>query len=149
MKRPVSLVWPLVIARALYVYLREPENLQKVAERLFTIATEQQIPEYAAIASVYRGWAMAEQGRIDEGIALIRDSLSTSGNRSALPGLLIALSEAHARAGQLEEALTAIEQAFTAVGEQQILLPGVLWWRGEVHRRRAMNLGRIEISGRQ
>ena len=63
MKRPVSLVLPLVIACALYVYLREPENLQKVAERLFTIATEQQIPEYVAIASVYRGWAMAEQGR--------------------------------------------------------------------------------------
>ena len=133
MKKPVSLVLPLVIACALYVYLRESENLQKAAERLFTIATEQQIPEYVAIASVYRGWAMAEHGRIDEGIALIRDSLSTSGNRSALSGLLIALSEAQARAGLLDDALAAIEQAFTAVGEQQILLPGVLCSRGELH----------------
>jgi class 3 adenylate cyclase len=136
MKRPVTLVLPLVIACALYVYLREPENLQKVAERLFSIAVEQQIPEYVAIASVYRGRSMVEEGRIDEGIALIRDSLSNSGNRSALPGLLIALSEAHARAGQLEEALAAIEQAFTTVGEQQIILPGVLWQRGEVHLKR-------------
>ena len=79
---------------------------------------------------------MAEQGRIDEGIALIRDSLPTSGNRSALPVLLIALSEAQARAGLLEEALVAIEQAFTAVGEQQIFFPDVLWWRGELHLRR-------------
>jgi class 3 adenylate cyclase len=135
LKRPVSLGLPLVIACALYIYLREPENLQKTAEALFTIATEQQIPEYAAIAATYGGWAMAEHGRTEEGIRLIRDSLATPGNRSALPGLLIALSEAHARAGQLEEALAAIEQAFTAVGEQQILLPGVLWQRGEVHQR--------------
>jgi class 3 adenylate cyclase/tetratricopeptide (TPR) repeat protein len=133
MNRSVSLVLPLVIASALYVYLREPENLQKVAERLFTIVIEQQIREFVAFASIYRGSAMAEQGRIDEGIALIRDSLSRSGNRSSLPGFLIVLSEAHARAGQLEEALAAIDQAFTTVGEQQILLPGVLWQRGEVH----------------
>ncbi len=133
MKRSVSLVLPLVIASVLYVYLREPENLHKVAERLFTVATAQQIREFVAFASIYRGSVMAEQGRIDEGIALIRDSLSRSDNRSSLPGFLIVLSEAHARAGQLEEALAAIEQAFTSVGEQQIVLLGVLWQRGEVH----------------
>ena len=65
---------------------------------------------------------MAEQGRTDEGIALIRaglDSLATLGTRLGLPQYLIALSEAQARAGQMEEALATIEQAFSAVGEQQ------------------------------
>jgi adenylate cyclase len=45
-------------------------------------------------------------------------------------------SEWQARAGQLEEALATIEQAFSAVGEMQIYLPGVLWWRGELHLKR-------------
>ena len=49
---------------------------------------------------------------------------------------MIALSEAQARAGQIEEALATIEQAFSAVGEQQCCLPGVLWWRGELHLKR-------------
>jgi len=81
---------------------------------------------------------MAEQGRPDEGIALIRtvlDSAATLGLPANAETLRVS-SEAQARSGQLEEALAAIEQAFTAVGEQQILLPGVLWQRGDVHQRR-------------
>ena len=78
---------------------------------------------------------MAEQGRPDEGVALIRtvlDSAATLGLPANVETLRVS-SEAQARTGQLEEALAAIEQAFTAVGEQQILLPGVLWQRGELH----------------
>ena len=141
LKKPVSLTMPLVIACLFYMDLREPENVQKAAEALFTLASEQQIPGYLAIASVCRGWGMAEQGRTDEGIALIRaglDSLVTSGDDlSVSPRLFVAWSQAQAHAGQLEEALATIEQAFSAVGEQQIHLPGVLWWRGELHLKRS------------
>ena len=82
---------------------------------------------------------MAEQGRTDEGIALIRaglDSLATLGTRLPLTASFIALSEAQTRAGQIEEALAAIKQAFSAVGEVQIFLPAVLWQRGELHLKR-------------
>jgi tetratricopeptide (TPR) repeat protein len=137
-KNHTSMEEALFCASSLYMHLREPGNVDAVAERLFTLAGEQQRPMYVAYASVYRGWAMAEQGRTDEGIALIRaglDSLVTLGLRSN-PGELKALSEAQAHAGQLEEALATIEQGFAAVGEMQYYLPGVLWWRGELHLRR-------------
>jgi tetratricopeptide (TPR) repeat protein len=91
------------------------------------------------LVSGHNGWAMAEQGRIDEGIALIRaglDSYLTLGTRLAFSGMFQALSEAQARADQLGEALATIEQAFSAVGEMQIHLPGLLWWRGELHLKR-------------
>jgi hypothetical protein len=81
---------------------------------------------------------MAEQGRTDEGFALIRnglDSYVTLGLRSD-PQTLRLLSEAQARAGQLEEALATIEQAPSGVGEWQINLPGMVWWRGELHLQR-------------
>ena len=138
-KKPVGLVSALSVACFFYMYLREPGNVQKAAERLFTLASEQQFPDFVAHASVGRGWAMAEQGRIDEGIALIRhgvNSIVALGNRSGLPRLFIALSEALALSGQLEEAFETIEQAFSAVGEQQIFFPDVLRWRGELHLRR-------------
>src|SRR5208282_1097319 len=139
LNKPSSPVLQLIVACGYYMTLREPENVQRAAELLVTLATEQQIPEYVAYASVYRGWAIAEQGRTNEGIALIRtglDSLAMLGNRSGLPQLFSAFGEELARAGQLEEALAALEQAFFAVGEQQIYLPYVLWRRGEVHQRR-------------
>ena len=135
LSRAVSLSY----ASSFYMDLREPGAVREVAERLFTLASEQQLVQLVPSGSVYRGWAMTEQGRIDEGIALIRaglDSAATHGTRVRLPRYLTALSEAQARAGQMEEALATIEQAFSAVGEQQIYLPGVLWWRGELHLKR-------------
>ncbi len=138
LKRPGNMAFALQGASAFYVYLREPAQLHGVAERLFTLASELQMPQYVASGSFYRGWAMAEQGRPDEGVALIRtvlDSAATLGLPANAETLRVS-SEAQARAGQLEEALAAIEQAFTTVGEQQILLPGVLWQRGDVHQRR-------------
>jgi predicted ATPase/class 3 adenylate cyclase len=134
LKRPTNMAFALQAASAFYVYLREPAHLHEVAERLFTLASELQMPQYVASSSFYRGWAMAEQGRPHEGVALIRtvlDSAAALGLPANAETLRVS-SEAQARAGQLEEALAAIEQAFTAVGEQQILLPGVLWQRGEV-----------------
>jgi tetratricopeptide (TPR) repeat protein len=126
-------------ASSFYMNLREPGTVREAAERLSTLASEQQLLQFVAGGSIYRGWAMAEQGRTDEGIVLIRaglDSQLTPGNRRGLPQLFRALSEAQARAGQLEEALATIEQAFSAVGEMQLWLPGVLWWRGELHLKR-------------
>jgi tetratricopeptide (TPR) repeat protein len=134
LKRPTNMAFALQAASALYVDLREPARLHEVAERLFTLASELQMPQYVASGSFYRGWAMAEQGRPDEGAALIRTVLDSAATRG-LPAnaeTLRVSSEAQARSGQLEEALATIEQAFSAVGEQQILLPGVLWQRGEV-----------------
>jgi adenylate cyclase len=139
LKSPAGMAASLLNASRLYMELREPGTAREAAERLFTLASEQQLPLYVASGSINRGWAMAEQGRTDEGIALIRaglDSPATLGNRLGLPGSLTALSEAQARAGQIEEALATIEQAFSAVGEMQIHLPGLLWWRGELHLKR-------------
>ena len=135
LKKPGNMAFALQAASAFYVYLREPAQLLEVAERLFTLASELQMPQYAASGSFYRGWAIAEQGRPDEGVALIRtvlDSAATLGLPANVETLRVS-SEAQARAGQLEEALATIEQAFSAVGEMQIHLPAVLWCRGELH----------------
>jgi tetratricopeptide (TPR) repeat protein len=127
------LAFALRSASAFYMDLREPGNVQEVAERLGTLAGELQM----ASGSVYRGWAMAEQGRTAEGLALIRAGLDSAAMRGRrYQSGLRALSEAQARAGQLEAALATVEKALAVVGEQQMYLPGMLWWRGELHLRR-------------
>jgi len=139
LKSPACMTASLSNASGFYMGLREPGPVREAAERLSTLASEQKLTQFVASGSVYRGWAMAEQGRTDEGIALIRhgvDSALTLGNRLGLPRSLIALSEAQVLAGQMEEALATIEQALSAVGEQQIFLPYVLWRRGDLHLRR-------------
>jgi tetratricopeptide (TPR) repeat protein len=135
-KKGADLADSLAYASMMYMDFREPGNVQEVAERLFRVAREGQLGSYLAISSVCRGWVMTKQGAIEEGIALIREGLDLAeahNNRLYDPPLFAALSEVQARAGQLEEALSTIEQAFSAVGEQQIHLPGLLWRRGEVH----------------
>jgi predicted ATPase/class 3 adenylate cyclase len=134
-KKRANLAFSLMYASLFYMDLREPGEVQEVAERLSTIANEEQHRNYFIVASICRGWAMAEQGRTEEGIALIRsgfDFAMAQGNRLNNLPFLNALSEAQARAGQLEAALVTTEQAFSAVGEQKIYLPGVLRWRGEL-----------------
>jgi class 3 adenylate cyclase/tetratricopeptide (TPR) repeat protein len=145
-KNSASMMDALMLAGALYSGpLRAWQTVDEVGERLFSLASEQHLTEYAAYGSVYRGWAMAEQGRPNEGIALIRaglDSFATHGLRLGdLPWSLQVLSDAQARAGQLEEALASIEQAFSSVGEMQIHLLAVLCSRGELLLRRGDETG--------
>ncbi len=126
----------LYLADVLYIHLREPSKVQEIAERLLSLATEQQ-SVFMDDASVCRGWAMAQQGNADEGIALIRsglDSYVTLGFRLDTFTLRL-LSEAQACAGQLEEALDTIQAATAAIGTMQITLPSLFWWRGELHLR--------------
>ena len=118
----------------LFRSLREVGDTQETAERLFTYAGVSHLTSHQAIASVCRGWAMAERGRTEEGIALMRKGIDFATEHERL-GLLGALSEAQERAGQSQEALATNEQALHAVGEQQIFLPGLLWRRGELHLR--------------
>ena len=82
LKSPAGMAASLLNASRLYMELREPGTAREAAERLFTLASEQQLPLYVASGSINRGWAMAEQGRTDEGIALIRAGLD-SRRRSA------------------------------------------------------------------
>ena len=124
----------LKYASLMYMDLREVGDTQETAERLFNFAAESHLTSHQAIASVCRGWAMAERGRTEEGIELMRKGIDFATEHERL-GLLRALSEAQERAGQLQEALATNEQALHAVGEQQVFVPGLLWRRGELHLR--------------
>jgi predicted protein tyrosine phosphatase len=127
-----NLAQALANASGFYHELREPNNAEEVAGRLYKIASEKRLRPSLGVACVCRGWVMAERGRAAEGIALIREGIDHLAGRGNSIVPLIALSEAQARAGLLDDAIVTIELALSRVGEQRINLLRALWRRGEL-----------------
>jgi predicted ATPase len=79
-----------------------------------TLAIDQGFPYWLAFATILRGWALAEQGQREEGIAQIRQCLTAyQATRAELvrPYWLALLAEACWKAGQAEEGLRALTEA--------------------------------------
>jgi predicted ATPase len=81
---------------------------------------------------VYLGWTIAAQGDPEQGIAKIKEGLGIwrmTGSILATPMFLYLLADAHARAGQMEEARAAVNEALTLMNETEERV-----WEPEVHR---------------
>src|SRR5262249_16196116 len=68
----LALAWG---AASLHQYRREGQAAQERAEAGITISTEQGFELNLAIGTILRGWALAEQGQAEEGLAQIRQGL--------------------------------------------------------------------------
>ncbi|HEV8717265.1 MAG TPA: hypothetical protein VGX03_31155 [Candidatus Binatia bacterium] len=97
---------------------RERPLTQEWAEAGITLAREHGFPQWLGEGTVLQGWALAEQGQVEEGISQIRQGLVT--HEAIGAGLLKSyflalLAEAHGKAGQEEEGLTTLVEALTVV----------------------------------
>jgi predicted ATPase len=82
-----------------HVFLRDPRMAQERAEAATAIATEHDIPFELSYGTLVRGWALAEQGHLTEGIAEMRRAI-TAGEETgftARPRWFAYLAEACAR----------------------------------------------------
>ena len=73
---------------------------------------------WLAAGTVARGWALAEQGQGEAGIAQIRQgiaALQATGTAGARPFVLALLAEAYRQVGQTEEGLRVLTEALTVV----------------------------------
>ena len=138
-------------AASLHVYLRESHGVLKYAEPLLQLATEQQFALFHAWASILRGWALAEQGRHDEGIAELRQALAeylATGQRTAHGQNLGLLADAYLKAGADAEGLAAVEDALGAVPEEELHIPELLRLRGDLLARAGADPHGVEASYR-
>ncbi|MBI3249631.1 MAG: AAA family ATPase [Deltaproteobacteria bacterium] len=96
----------------------EARLTQQHAETALKIASEHGFAYFAAMATMLRGWAIAEQGEVEEGLAQIRQGLSAHSSMGAelgRPYYLSLLAEACQRAGRVEEGLAALDEALLKV----------------------------------
>src|SRR5262249_25491828 len=102
------------------------------AEAALTLARQQEFPVFVASATILRGWALAEQGQGEEGLAQMRQGLATYCATQAeiqRPYWLALLAMAYGQAGETTEGLGALAEALTLVAHT-----GERWWEAELYR---------------
>jgi predicted ATPase len=96
------------------------------------LSTEHGLTDWLAWATSLRGWAMAGEGRTEEGIAQIRKGLAASravGAELLRPYHLCLLAEACMETGRLDDGLSAVTEALAAADEHEIR-----FYNAETHR---------------
>ncbi len=109
-----SLAHALWFAAMLHQYRREGQAAQKQAEAAMTLSTEQGFVFWLAGGTIFRGWALAEQGQGEEGIAQVRQGMITwraTGADRFRPYFLALLAEACGKTDRAEEGLTLLAEA--------------------------------------
>ena len=130
LSHPYSLVMSLEGATMIHQFCREIRATQERAERVLALA--EGFPAFLAVATGYRGWAMAEQGLEKEGLAELRQGIAAyraTGAKLGLPYQLARLAEAYARTGRVQEGLSALSEALLATEKT-----GDRRWIAELHR---------------
>jgi predicted ATPase len=120
---PFSLAFALYFGAVVGQYRREWRKVQRLAEALMALSAEQGFAQRLAQGRIMWGWTLVEQGQVGEGIAQIRQSMAAYGATGAdlwRSHYLILLAEAYGKAGQVEEGLTALADAMTAVHRNRI-----------------------------
>jgi predicted ATPase len=132
LSHPFSLSSALNFAVWLHQHRREGQLTQEGVETLMTFSTEQGFALWLAWGTAMQGWALAEQGQVEEGIAQIYQCLDTSRATGAKLGrshFLALLAEAHGKVGQAEEGLSALSEALTWVDQS-----GERFYEAELYR---------------
>ena len=115
---PSSLCFALVYASYIHFHRHEWQLTQEHAEAVIGIATEHEFPHWVQYGQMVRGYALAYQGRAEEGIAEIYRGLAgqraagTEAGRSVFPYLLAA---AYGQAERFEEGLNILTEALAFV----------------------------------
>jgi predicted ATPase len=114
LSHPFSLVATLVYVSITHSWRREGHVTREHAEAAVALAREQGFPQWVALGTVQRGWALAEQGLGEEGIAQMHQGLAAfraTGAEIARPWFLARLAEAYGKGGQTEEGLNTVAEA--------------------------------------
>jgi adenylate cyclase len=129
---PLSLAFALHHAAWLHQFRREEQLTQERAEATLALSTDQGFALYVGMGTLLLGWALAEQGQREEGIAQMRQGLAAwqgIGMELLRPYYLALLAEAYSKAGQVEEALTLLAEAQAVVHRTK-----ERWWEAELYR---------------
>jgi predicted ATPase len=133
LSHPFSLVLALSFSGFLRQFRREARLAQECAEATLVLCAERGIgPQFAAATKALRGWAVAHQGQIDEGIMDIQEglqSLRATGTEQRKSYLLALLAEAYGKAEQSDRGLIELAEALESVEQS-----GERTWESELHR---------------
>ena len=113
-----SLAFALFFAAVLRQCRREARQVLEQAEAMMALSTEHGFVQWIAGGMLLRGWALAQQGMLEEGITQIQQGHSAwlaDENELGKTQILARLAEVYGQAGRTEEGLHALAEAFAAL----------------------------------
>ena len=128
----------------LYRWFREPQRVADAAAETVAISEEHSFSFFKA-TRITLGWARAQLGNPDEGVALVRQGLAAlaeTGGRTDITNALTILAEAQALDGAIDDALTTLDEALQANPEELVFRPNIQKWRGELR----LKIGQTEAA---
>lgn len=137
LEHPVSLARALTFAAALHHLRREPQAAQAKAQEAMSIASTQGFAFWLGESTLYHGWALAELGQTEAGIAQMQQGLHASratGAEVSRPYWLVPLAAVYGKAGQAEVGLGVLTDmlAATSKADEHYYGAELLRLRGEL-----------------
>jgi class 3 adenylate cyclase/predicted ATPase len=132
LSHPFSLAPTLDHSAWLHQYRREGQLTQGRAEADMALSREHGFAFFLAQGTIMRGWGLAEQGQVTQGMAEIHAGLAAiqaTGAELTRPYWLALLAEACGKTGQVEEGLRLLTEALAAAQTH-----GSHVWDAELHR---------------
>jgi tetratricopeptide (TPR) repeat protein len=135
---PPSLATSLSLNARLLSLLGDHAALDERTDELVAVATEQGFPFWRAQGTIFRGWVKVENGDVAEGISLLRSgstAFRATGAELWMPHYIALLARACEIAGQIEEAMTLLDDALEIVERT-----GERWFAAELNRHKGQLL---------
>ncbi len=132
LSHPFSLTDALACGSRVHQYRREPHLVRERAEAVIALCEEHGFPQKWGWGTIMRGWALAAEGRPQEGVGDMRQGLASvraTGALTHVPYFLALLAEGYALAGQTEEGLAMLAEALDLIERT-----AERTWEAEIHR---------------
>jgi class 3 adenylate cyclase/predicted ATPase len=132
LSHPYTLAWVWYSAALVSHLRRDVPAVHEQAEAAVTLSTEHGFPQWVAMGTIFRGWALAMQGQGEEGMTQVRQgvaALRATGATLLVPFWCTLLADVCAHLGHTEDALQALAEAHTLVEQHD-----ERWWEAEVCR---------------
>jgi predicted ATPase len=144
LSHPFSLAYALAWGVILEAERHELRATAAEAEACLALSREGGMAMWLSQATIMGGWALAEQGDLEAGIAQMHRGITlfrATGSVFFLPYFLGLLAAQYARIGRVERGLTLVSEALAAVERT-----GERWYEAELYRcRGALLLARDEV----
>lgn len=143
LSHPFTMVWALDHDTLYHHFCREARLTQEVAEAGTTFSAEHGFPFWLATMEIHRGWALVEQGQIQEGITQMQQGLikyRSTGAEASQPYFLGLLAGAHRTVEQSQEGLSLVTE-----GLRRLDGIGERFWEAELYRIKG-KLSRGDVS---
>jgi len=146
LSHPLSLAYARTFAAEFHRFRRQVQATREHAEAVITLSREQGFSLFLAEGAMLQGWALAEQGRGEEGVTQIRQVLTAqqaAGSKMGGPADLAILAEAYGKVGRAEEGLAVLAEALATADKT-----GECLWEAEMYRLKGeLTLQQFNVQG--